>query len=75
VSFTLDRDVDVRLTVHDAAGRRVRTLVDGPRTAGAGTADWDGRDASGRRVTAGIYFVRLETDGEPPVSRKLALLR
>jgi len=75
VSFTLDRDVDVQLAVYDAAGRRVRTLVDGPRAAGAGTADWDGRDASGRRVTAGIYFVRLETDGEPPVSRKLALLR
>ena len=75
VSFTLERDAHARVAVYDAAGRRVRTLVDGRRTAGAGTARWDGRDESGRRVAAGINLVRLETEGVPPVSRKLVLLR
>jgi hypothetical protein len=75
VSFTLARDSEVRLTVHDAAGRRIRTLVDGSRAAGDGATDWDGRDDSGQRVAAGVYFVRLEAAEGETVSRKLAYLR
>jgi hypothetical protein len=35
---------------------------------------WDGRDASGRQVTAGIYFVRLESGADVARSR-IAVLR
>lgn len=75
LSFSLDRPADVRLAIYDAAGRRVRTLADGPRPAGPGSADWDGRDDTGRRVAAGVYFARLEASGAEPVSRKLTVLR
>jgi hypothetical protein len=47
----------VRLAIHDAAGRVVRTL------AGTGVVDWDGRDATGRAVAAGVYPWRLEAAG------------
>jgi hypothetical protein len=44
-------------SVFDAAGRRLRTLRG--RAAGAALElDWDGTDGGGRRVTAGIYFVK-----------------
>ncbi len=42
-----------RVQVLDASGRRVRELV----TAG-GELHWDGRDDSGGRTPAGLYFVR-----------------
>ena len=42
--------------------------------AGFHTAIWDGRDGSGRRVTAGVYFYRLET-GDSVESRKMIVLR
>lgn len=62
------------LTVHDVAGRKVRTLVDGRLDAGPHTAAWDGRDSRGHRVAPGIYFCRLEVAGES-VARKMVVLR
>jgi hypothetical protein len=43
-----------RVEIIDPTGRRVRTISAGP----AGLARWNGQDASGRRVPAGVYFVR-----------------
>jgi ligand-binding sensor domain-containing protein len=43
-------------TVVDAAGRVVRALSIGH---GASSVRWDGRNESGQRVPAGVYFVRL----------------
>jgi hypothetical protein len=65
----------VRLTLHDAAGRLVRTLVDGVTvTAGRHAVMWDGRDHAGRSVGSGVYVCRLEAAGEVRHS-KLVLLR
>jgi hypothetical protein len=50
-----------RLEILDVAGRRVRALWDGPLAAGRHDVTWDGTDASGRRVPAGVYLARLET--------------
>jgi uncharacterized delta-60 repeat protein len=51
-----------RLEVHSAAGRLVRTLVDGLLPAGSHTLGWDGTDDDGLRVPAGVYSVRLVTE-------------
>lgn len=72
-AFTLPAATRVRLTLHDAAGRLVRTLV--PATAlGAGSheREWDGRDEVGRPCEPGMYFARLE-QGESSATRRFAL--
>jgi photosystem II stability/assembly factor-like uncharacterized protein len=74
IEFAVGRPGHVRLTVHDAAGRRVRMLVDGPFEAGTAVASWDGRDEGGRRVAAGVYFLTLEGAGTSR-SGKVTLLR
>lgn len=51
---------DVRLDVFDVAGRRITTLVSGPRDAGEHEIAWGGETASGT-VRRGVYFARLET--------------
>ena len=48
-------------SVYDIRGRLVRTLLDGPVTAGCHTASWDGRDESDNEAPPGIYFLRLQT--------------
>ena len=48
--------VDVR--VHDVRGAVVRSLVRGDLGAGIHRLPWDGKDEAGRRVPAGVYFVR-----------------
>jgi flagellar hook assembly protein FlgD len=63
----------VRLTVHDVSGRRVKVLVDSDVAPGHHSAYWDGRDAQGRPVSAGIYFSVL-TAGDKTLSRKMTLL-
>ncbi len=63
----------VRLRIVDVAGRRVRTLHDGP-CAGRIRVSWDGRGEDGGEVAAGIYFVRLERDAAT-LTRRIVLLR
>lgn len=74
VAVELDAPRDLRLTVHDLAGRRLRVLHDGPLSAGRTPCRWDGRDAGGRAQPSGVYLLRLEGDGIR-VARKLTLAR
>jgi hypothetical protein len=74
IRFSMPAPGPFRLTVHDAAGRRVRTLRDGVAPAGWHDARWDGRDDAGRRVASGVYFYRLEAPGGTQ-ARKMLLLK
>ncbi len=60
ISFELAAAGRILLAVYDAAGRRITTLVDGHLGAGPHEAIWDGRDAAGRDVAAGVFLARLE---------------
>ncbi|NNE44077.1 MAG: hypothetical protein HKN12_07695, partial [Gemmatimonadetes bacterium] len=64
VSFAAERARDARISVIDIAGREVRVLLDGRVPAGRSEATWDGLDTSGARAAAGIYFFRMESEGE-----------
>ena len=57
----------------DVAGRPVRTLVDGRLEPDEYTVRWDGRDSTGSRVAAGIYFCRLR-GGKTDVTAKMVRL-
>jgi hypothetical protein len=53
-----------RLAVLDPAGRLVRTLIDGPLPAGPGSVTWDGYNDQATAAASGIYYFRLEADGD-----------
>ena len=74
IAFGLEAPANVRLRVYDAAGRLVRTLSDGSRSAGHYTEIWDGRNARGELVASGVYFYRLEV-GPFTQTRKMILAR
>ena len=67
--------VPARLAIYDVTGRKVRVLTDELLPRGQHQARWDGRDAEGRGVASGIYFLRLEVDGEPAATARLSLVR
>lgn len=56
--FVLDEPGRVRIAVYDVRGREMAVLLDEERPAGTGDVTWQGRDAGGREVGAGVYFVR-----------------
>jgi len=63
ISFSLPRPAPVRLAIYDAAGRRVRVLVDGVRGAGEHAARWDGRGEGGGELPSGRYICTLDALG------------
>ena len=62
------------IAIVDAAGRRVRTLVQGAYPAGVHATLWDGRDDAGRTMAAGVYFYKLDAGGAH-LTRKMLLLK
>lgn len=62
----------VSLKVYNTAGRVARVLHQGLTKPGVYTTVWDGTDAKGRRLAAGVYFYALEADGKR-LSRKVVL--
>ena len=60
--------------VHDAAGRRIRSLADRFFAPGDVGLEWDGRDDTGRTAAAGVYWIVAVGEGQS-VSRKVVRLR
>lgn len=63
IRCTLTRPGRVQAEVYDVLGHRVARLADGFRAAGQHDFLWNGRDAGGRDVASGVYYVRLEAPG------------
>ena len=53
----------VDLAIFDISGRSVRTLASDEFGPGVHTVSWDGRDAGGRAIASGVYYVRMQTAG------------
>jgi len=57
--FALPGGADVALALYDISGRRIATLVDGPRAAGEYDEVWRLTDDSGRPVAPGVYLAAI----------------
>jgi hypothetical protein len=73
IGFDLPAPAAASLGIFDLAGRRVATLVSGTLDADHYSVRWDGRDAGGSRVPAGLYFARFVTPGMSRVARLVLL--
>jgi len=74
IAFDLPHAGRVRLAIYDAAGRAVRTLIDGPVAADRHSVTWDGTDDAGRRQPSGVYTYRLEAEGRV-LGQRMTLLK
>ncbi len=75
IGFSIDRPGSVKLAVYSLSGQKVRELASGAvMRPGAHSIVWDGRDASGKAVSSGVYIARLVHDGRA-VSRKMMLMK
>jgi len=74
LQLTLPTAERVVARVFNPAGRLVKTLVNSKLPAGEHLVPWDGTNERGKRVPAGVYFVRLEA-GADHALQKVVLLR
>ena len=74
ITYSLPGPSIVRLAVYDVLGRRVAVVDEGYRDASdTHIIRWDPRDKSRKRLSEGVYFLRLETRfGE--TTRKIVLV-
>ena len=63
IPYQLPVSCRVQLEVFNILGQHIATLVDGERSAGFHTVQWNATDAAGKAVAAGVYLYRLSADG------------
>lgn len=69
IRFETPRAGHVRLTAYDVLGREVARIAEGARPAAAQAVEFDAS-----RLAPGLYFLRLETEGEA-VTQRLTVVR
>ena len=79
IPYHLATDAEVKLTIYDVRGERVRAFVLGHQPAGiyerrGRAAYWDGRNALGEPVSSGLYFYTL-TAGDFTATRRLLIAK
>lgn len=72
LALDLPRPASVKVDVFDGAGRLVRRLQDGTSSA-ARRITWDGRDRSGSKVAAGVYYLRVQADDHLETERLVVI--
>ena len=74
IRFTVHRAGSGSLAVFNVKGEQVRSLLRGQIAEGPHSVTWDGQDDTGRQAPTGVYFYRLEVNGEVGV-RKMMLVK
>ena len=72
IRYDLTADAVVRVTMLDAAGRRIRAFAALAQPAGSHRLVWNGRSDAGTAVPSGVYFVQVDLGGQR-LTRKLVL--
>lgn len=74
ISYEIPVSTHVELTIYNSNGNKVRKLVNGFKTAGPHTTEWNGRNDERQPVTTGVYFARLYVSGSVD-TRRMVLLK
>lgn len=69
LQFNLPAEGRARLSIFDARGRLVVCLQDGVMSSGQHEYLWNGRSRTGGSVSSGVYFSKLEFEGQVRVGR------
>ncbi len=69
ISYQLDKQSDVHVTIYDVLGRVVRNYTLGVQDAGVHGIIWNGRNGFGQRVAPGVYFYMLKVRGQTQVRK------
>jgi hypothetical protein len=73
IAFSLAKAGPVTLRIFDSQGREIALLIDETRAAGDHEVNWTARDASGRSMSSGLYFYRIDAEGFTQTKKMLLL--
>jgi len=74
ISYSVPDNGDVTLTIYNAKGQLVNSLVNEYKNKGNYQVIWNGKDINGNSVASGLYITRLVSGGET-VKNKMLLMK
>lgn len=75
ISFSIPADSKVGVSIYNVKGQKVKTLVNDELEQGHHKIVWDSKDNSGKSVSSGVYFYKLNVNGKDKAVRKCLLLK
>ncbi|MCF7805874.1 MAG: T9SS type A sorting domain-containing protein [Candidatus Marinimicrobia bacterium] len=74
IKYGLAEETVVNISVYNLLGQRIATLVNKSQAAGYHRISWDATNDFGRKVSSGVYFIRIRTP-EFTAHKKMVYLR
>ncbi len=75
ISFSIQKDSKIELTIFNIKGQKIKTLVHNEFTKGYHSIIWNGDDESGKPVSSGVYLYKLNVNGKSEAVKKCLLLK
>ena len=67
--FYLKNKSEIKLDIFNMKGEKVLNLLDSELNAGYHSISWDGKSATGEKLSSGIYIVRYQTDNKSEIQK------
>lgn len=74
IEFELPEKSEIKAEIYNINGQKIRTLFTGIKNKGTVKLSWDGKNSDSEKVSAGIYFCRIETGGKE-YSKKMIMIK
>ena len=71
LAYALSKPGQVRLSIYDVTGREISRLVDSYQFVGTYSVRWNSNDTPGGALPSGVYFARLQVDGDAQTSKMI----
>lgn len=75
IEFSIQKDSKVDLSIYNTKGQLVKNLLNDINPAGDHNILWKGVDESGKPVSSGVYFYKLNVNGKTIAVKKCLLLK
>jgi len=63
INYSIPEQCNISLKIYDINGRLIKDLFEGKQSGGNYSVKWNGQDDSGNHISAGIYFIKLNSNG------------
>ena len=75
IIFSLESSQEISLKIYNAKGQCVKTLLESDKlTVGKHSVIWNGADYTGKLLPSGVYFYKLEANGQT-TTKKIVMIK
>ena len=61
IAYSIPKDKFISIIIYDVKGNQIRSLVNGYKSEGKHTIDWNGKNDRGLSVSGGVYFYSIQS--------------